>query len=314
MEWRHQHKINTLLDDFTPPEVLAKYFSAGYTGVDKLNSSLLITRFGAMDLKGMLLSAKKRDYLMTVVEVMTVIFDMAGFSMRHITFKPVAVETTLQLLQISESKYPELLRCVFVINAQDFAILYSMMKPFMHEKTKNKVQIYSHDSSIWKAALLAEIDRDQLPVCYGGTMTDPDGNLNCVTKVGMGGEVPRSYYLDAKPDPTNKKTFTVSRGSKEQLEIQIKQAGAILKWDFYTEEGDLAFAVYRKKDDELIPIVSHDRIDCDVSPEEGEIRCDYTGVYVVEFDNSYSYFRSKKIWFSITVYNERIENTEPFQP
>jgi metal transporter CNNM len=65
-----------------------------------------------MDLKGMLLSAKKRDYLMTVVEVvergiraaqnnptkfkrspdfifqMTVIFDMAGFSMRHITFKP----------------------------------------------------------------------------------------------------------------------------------------------------------------------------------------------------------------------------------
>jgi metal transporter CNNM len=112
MEWRHQHKINTLLDDFIPPEVLAKYFSAGYTGVDKLKSSLLITRFGAMDLKGMLLSAKKRDYLMTVVEVvergiraaqnnptkfkrspdsifqMTVIFDMAGFSMRHITFKP----------------------------------------------------------------------------------------------------------------------------------------------------------------------------------------------------------------------------------
>jgi hypothetical protein len=99
--------------------------------------------------------------------------------------------------------------------------------------------------------------------------------------------------------------------------------------------------VYRKKDDELIPIVSHDRIDCDVSPEEGEIQCDYTGVCklfisikrllllahfvfnnrfllpetdVVEFDNSYSYFRSKKIWFSITVYNERIENTEPFQP
>ncbi|XP_046461159.1 SEC14-like protein 4 [Daphnia pulex] len=145
-------------------------------------------------------------------------------------------------------------------------------------------------------------------------MTDPDGNLNCVTKVGMGGEVPRSYYLDVKPDPTNKKTFTISRGSKEQLEIQIKQAGAILKWDFYTEEGDLAFAVYRKKGNELIPIVSHDRIDCDVSPEEGEIRCDYSGVYVVEFDNSYSYFRSKKIWFSITVYNERIENTEPFQP
>jgi metal transporter CNNM len=77
-----------------------------------MKSKLMITRFGAMDLKGMLMSAKKRDYLMTVIEVvergimdarknpnqfkrspdsifqMSVIFDMAGFSMRHITYKP----------------------------------------------------------------------------------------------------------------------------------------------------------------------------------------------------------------------------------
>jgi hypothetical protein len=48
-------------------------------------------------------------------------------------------------------------------------------------------------------------------------------------QVGMGGEVPRSYYLNNKPDTTNKKSLTISRGSKEQLEIQITQAGAILK-------------------------------------------------------------------------------------
>jgi hypothetical protein len=66
-----------------------------------------------MDLRGMLLSAKKRDYAMTVIHLvergivdarnnnatkfkqspdsifqMTVIFDMAGFSMHHITYKP----------------------------------------------------------------------------------------------------------------------------------------------------------------------------------------------------------------------------------
>jgi hypothetical protein len=94
----------------------------------------------------------------------------------------IALETTIQLVQIYEAKYPEILRCVFVINAPKiFAVLYSMMKPFMHEKTRNKVRIYSHDSDQWKAVLLEEIDPDQLPVCYGGTLTDPDGNPNCIT-------------------------------------------------------------------------------------------------------------------------------------
>ena len=51
----------------------------------------------------------------------------------------------------------------------------------MHEKTRNKVHIYSYDAAQWKAALLEDIDPKELPVCYGGTMTDPDGNPNCVT-------------------------------------------------------------------------------------------------------------------------------------
>jgi hypothetical protein len=53
----------------------------------------------------------------------------------------------------------------------------------MHERTRNKIQIFSHDAKQWKAALLADIDPDQLPASYGGTMTDPDGNPNCITKV-----------------------------------------------------------------------------------------------------------------------------------
>ena len=58
-----------------------------------------------------------------------------------------------------------------------------MVEPFMHKRTRSKIQIFSHDSMQWKAALLTDIDPDQLPVAYGGTMTDPDGNPNCITKV-----------------------------------------------------------------------------------------------------------------------------------
>ena len=32
--------------------------------------------------------------------------------------------------------------------------------------------------------ILSEVSADQLPRQYGGTMTDPDGNPNCITKVG----------------------------------------------------------------------------------------------------------------------------------
>ena len=35
----------------------------------------------------------------------------------------------------------------------------------------------------WKAALLEEIDADQLPAYYGGTMTDDNGDPKCLSKV-----------------------------------------------------------------------------------------------------------------------------------
>ncbi len=112
MEWRRKYKIDTLVEDYKAPEVLTKYFSAGHVGVDKLSSYLMVVRYGATDVKGILQSVKKKDYVMHVVELVErsirivtnnqakykrrpdainqacVIMDMAGFSMRHVTYKP----------------------------------------------------------------------------------------------------------------------------------------------------------------------------------------------------------------------------------
>ena len=90
-----------------------------------------------------------------------------------------------------------------------------MVKHFISERSANKLSIFNDNSQVWKKELLTYIDADQLPACYGGTMTDPDGNPNCLTKVlndnieinlffivfflyfqcNMGGKVPKSYYL-----------------------------------------------------------------------------------------------------------------------
>ncbi|XP_057372032.1 SEC14-like protein 2 [Daphnia carinata] len=205
LEWRRQHKIDTIRDDLKPSEVLTNYVSASLVGRDKTQSPLWITRYGRMDMKGILRSAKKRDFIMYVVYLVetsiwrvisdpkkykrspdtmvqtTVIFDLEGLSMQHITNKQ-AVDAAIKIIQIYEANYPEYLSRVFVINAPKvFSIAYPILKPFIHERTRDKIKIFGHDSKQWKAAILAEVDPEELPAAYGGTMTDPDGNPDCIT-------------------------------------------------------------------------------------------------------------------------------------
>ena len=45
--------------------------------------------------------------------------------------------------------------------------------------------IYGTDKEEWTSALLAEIDSDQLPAYYGGTLTDSNGDPKCPHLVGV---------------------------------------------------------------------------------------------------------------------------------
>lgn len=63
--------------------------------------------------------------------------------------------------------------------------MYNMMKVFMHQATIDKMKIFGSDKEEWTAALLEEIDADQLPAFYGGTMVDPDGDPKCPSKVSI---------------------------------------------------------------------------------------------------------------------------------
>ena len=53
----------------------------------------------------------------------------------------------------------------------------------MHQNTLDKVRIFGTNKEEWTAALLEEIDADNLPLHYGGTMVDPDGDPKCPSKV-----------------------------------------------------------------------------------------------------------------------------------
>lgn len=96
---------------------------------------------------------------------------------------------------------------------------------------------------------------DQLPVEFGGTMTDPDGNPKCLTKVqsaqrmgreetslwlpvslptansqiNYGGDVPKHYYLCRQEKPHYEHTVVVGRGSSHQVENEILFPGCVLR-------------------------------------------------------------------------------------
>lgn len=58
-----------------------------------------------------------------------------------------------------------------------------MVKPFLHATDIPKIKIYGSDRNEWTSVLLEDIEADQLAAYYGGTMTDPDGNPKCPSKV-----------------------------------------------------------------------------------------------------------------------------------
>ena len=114
----------------------------------------------------------------------------------------------------------------------------------------------------------------------------------------MAGEVPREFYLsNSCPRPREGMATMViiaGAGGKKKLKFKVDVAHSILRWEFLTEGGDIAFRVYFKGQSkfsasivtvELIPL---DRVQSDLITEEGQITCDQPGKCLV--DHYYCYF------------------------
>jgi len=323
LEWRKMNKMDTILDEWEIPEVLDKYYSMGVCGKDKYACPVWISAYGNTDLKGLMMSVTRKQYIRyfgyiseksikemhrlsiltgKTVSTQTVILDMENLSARQLGYKPVR-EAGIEVAKQAEANYPESLRRIFIINAPKiFTLAFAMIRPLLTQVTLDKIKFFGTDKSEWKAALLEDIDADQLPAYYGGTMTDPDGDPKCPSKFNMGGPVPESYYFSCnKPVPTSDMVKAVIPSSnKLKLKFEITSP-VILKWEFFTEEGDIGFEIYNKKDKKKFHIVPNERIDTHLCKQEGELVCKDISTHVVIFDNSFSYLRSKTIWYRFTI-------------
>uniref|UniRef100_A0A0X3PV53 CRAL-TRIO domain-containing protein n=2 Tax=Schistocephalus solidus TaxID=70667 RepID=A0A0X3PV53_SCHSO len=272
-EWKVSLKIDDLLDNFVPPEVVQKYFPCGLCGHDKRGRPILYCPAGTTDVFGLMKSAPRAQlinsqfYLMESiihrhfpaaaaaagrpVDQLVVIFDLQHMNRRQL-WRPW-LSLVQELTTTFELNYPEVMAVSFVINAPAFfSLVFSLLKPLLSKETQEKVHVLS---SNYTEELLKLIDADNLPMCYGGTMTDLNGDPKCSSRICWGGPVPESYYLtqparqaDGSPleaDLDDSYVLVpIGRGGKEYLFMGEARPGDLLCWEFFTESNDIAFSLW----------------------------------------------------------------------
>ncbi|KAK1800872.1 hypothetical protein P4O66_006045 [Electrophorus voltai] len=325
LEFRKQMKVDTIVEDWKPPEVIEQYLSGGMCGYDREGSPVWIDVLGPLDPKGLLMSATKQDLLRTkirdserlrreclkqseklgkIVESITLIYDCEGLGMKHL-WKP-SVDAYGDILTMFEDNYPEGLKRILIIKAPKiFPIAFNLIKHFMCEETRRKIIVIG---SNWEEVLQKYIAPDQLPVVYGGSLTDPDGDPYCKTMINYGGTVPKSYYLQDAIKVQYDKCITINRGSDHQLEYEMLIPDCLLRWQFASDGADIGFGIYiktkvgvKQKVGEMQEVLPTTRYNAHLVPEDGSYTCDQPGVYVLRFDNTYSVIHSKKIRFTVDV-------------
>lgn len=329
MNVRRQMKLDTLVETYKVPEVLSKYYPGGHFGFDREGTPVFIDPIGQIDFRGLLSSVKKNEiirfkaYLAEYtqflcrqqssklgkrIDQVVMVMDMEGLGLKHL-WRP-GVTLFNKITAFYEDNYPEMMKNILVINApRIFPIAYALVKPFLNEVTRNKVKILGVD---WKTELLEYIDEDNLPEYYGGTCKDPDGDPLCRSKICYGGDVPESYYCKDcdKPDTwTDEQMYEVGcvkRGTALKLSFEVDAPGSILSWQYKSVDHDIGFGVFysekgSKHSKDLEEKIPTERRNCHLVQEEGSLLCEKPGIYILRFDNSYSWTRNKKIFYNVTI-------------
>ncbi|XP_062446015.1 SEC14-like protein 2 isoform X2 [Rhea pennata] len=279
--------------DWEPPEVIRKYMSGGMCGYDREGCPIWYDIIGPLDAKGLLFSASKQDLLKNKFRDCEVL--------RHECEKQ-----SQKLLSMFEENYPESLKRLFIVKAPKiFPVAYNLIKHFLSEDTRKKVVVLG---SNWKEVLQKYIDPEQIPVEYGGTLTDLDGNPKCPSKINYGGDVPQKYYVRDQLTQQYEHTVVVNRGSSHQVEYEILFPGCVLRWQFRSEGADVGFGVYlktrigeRQRAGDMTEVYPNQRYNSHMVPEDGSLTCSAPGIYVLRFDNTYSYIHAKKVSYTVEV-------------
>ncbi|XP_072882113.1 SEC14-like protein 1 isoform X2 [Hemitrygon akajei] len=267
LTWRKQHKVDYLLETWTPPQVLPDYYTGGWHHHDRDGRPLYILRLGQMDTKGLVRALGEEALLRHVLSIneeglrrceentnvfgrpissWTCLVDLEGLNMRHL-WRP-GVKALLRIIEVVEANYPETLGRLLILRApRVFPVLWTLVSPFIDDNTRKKFLIYAGNDYQGPGGLLDYIDKEIIPDFLGG---------ECVCEVPEGGLIPKSMYRTPEEldnddirllTETIYQSASIFKGSPHEISIEIVDASSVITWDFDVLKGDIAFYIYHSK-------------------------------------------------------------------
>lgn len=229
------------------------------------------------------------------------VLDLDKFSLRQI-YSWQAVKTITEMLQMMEDHFPECLEKCISINAPNFfPLVWKVIRPFLTERTANKVQVLGKDG--WKETLRSLADPASLPAHYGGDLMGPGNDPRCRHIMNYGGQfeegADRPASLFGEDGAVHR---SIARRECWELSVVVERPGSLLSWRFQTASGDLAFGL-RMGEVSQEPLVPLRRIEASsYLPQKGSWQCKRPGTYVLQFDNSYSWLNGKTLAYVVSVH------------
>ncbi|KAL1443704.1 hypothetical protein MTO96_030212 [Rhipicephalus appendiculatus] len=238
------------------------------------------------------LSAHQQDALDQAGEELEnqyLVIDLDKFGLRQV-YSWQTIKAITDMLRMMEDHFPECLEKCICINAPSFfPVLWKLVRPFMTQRTADKVNVYGKDG--WKSTLLDIMDADQLPVHWGGNMVGPGNDSRCRHK-----EVaPPSVFKEEGVQLKN-----IGRRDRWELPVSVSEPGVQISWRFQTASGDLSFGVRTESGETLVPLRRFESSSHE--PQEGCWQCDTPGTYILEFDNSFSWLNGKKLAYVVNTH------------
>jgi len=176
LSWRKQHQVDKILSIYSPSQILTDYYMGCWHHEDLEHRPIYILRLGQMDTKGLLKACGEEQILRHVLNLMeeglrkcqettkrentplsdnqqatsarchisswTCIVDLEGMSMRHL-WRP-GVQALLRIMEVMEKNYPETMAQLLIVRApRVFPVLWTLISPFIEEKTRSKFMMYT---------------------------------------------------------------------------------------------------------------------------------------------------------------------------
>ncbi|XP_065562755.1 SEC14-like protein 2 [Artemia franciscana] len=324
IDFRRAWGVDELTDDWKPPSILKTYSPMEFIGFDKSGHPVWFSRHAQFDFPGAMQCVNTRELMryfiwnieksrrmmmrqskLLGIPITThlIVSDMADYSFKYLTNRAVH-ELAIKFVQIYEANYPEMLEKVIIINtAAILQIILKIVRPFLSDYTISKIQFHGSNRKEWETALKTLIPEEILPKKWGGTRIDSKGDEACTEILGLVGDIPKEHYLRnlQQIDLDGCQKIKIDNGKNFIVARSVEEPKSVLKWKFFSEGGDIAFGIRKvEADGGETEVLAKTRNMAHNYIVEGQIPID-KGNYHIEFDNSYSYFTSKMVTFSVEV-------------